>query len=261
MRGLINIIVLMAIFVLLGGLLLVSSHKVRAAAASAMCQNNLKQISLALHNYANTNTYFPTATTRNPLIPRDKEMSWCVDVYPFVEGSSTYGQMFKDKSWDSDENRFAAVMYKEVYHCPLYDNVVPNSTLSPTTYIGITGLGEDSVNLPLYDPREGFFGYDRKITFEIINGMGSSSALIALMETTQTSDSWITAGTATARGLVMDDAPVIGIDRPFGEWNREGAHFALADCSVRFIRASINPGLLKQMVTISGSGRAGLIED
>jgi len=96
---LIELLVVIAIIAILIGLLLPAVQKVREAAARAKCENNLKQIALAAHNYASATTYLPTGwlgpfPNTNQAISGNFQGCGCLCILlPFVEQQQLWGQM------------------------------------------------------------------------------------------------------------------------------------------------------------------------
>jgi prepilin-type N-terminal cleavage/methylation domain-containing protein len=113
---LIELLVVIAIIAILIGLLIPAVQKVRDAAQRAACQNNLKQVGLALHNYESANTVFPPAETYPA--PATGTVSIHVALLPYVEQGNLYSEYVATLT-----QGVTIQMQIPIYNCPSDPNV------------------------------------------------------------------------------------------------------------------------------------------
>ncbi len=144
---LIELLVVIAIIAILIGLLLPAVQKVRAAAARMQCQNNMKQIALAVHNFESTNQKIPYG--RNPRT----QVGPLGQLLPYLEQDNIYKQINQDvfqipavttSDWINSywPTTFAASRNRvKTFECPADDLASYGGTGNVYTQVVISGGG------------------------------------------------------------------------------------------------------------------------
>jgi prepilin-type N-terminal cleavage/methylation domain-containing protein/prepilin-type processing-associated H-X9-DG protein len=116
---LIELLVVLAILAVLIGLLLPAVQKVREAANRMSCQNNLKQIGLALHNYHDAHGRFPPAGTGPvPPDPRYPNHGPWPFLLPWLEQQQLYNGYHREVSWFDPPNESVRTKPLRALQCP-----------------------------------------------------------------------------------------------------------------------------------------------
>jgi prepilin-type N-terminal cleavage/methylation domain-containing protein/prepilin-type processing-associated H-X9-DG protein len=275
---LIELLVVIAIIAILIGLLLPAVQKVREAAATTKCKNNMAQMGKALHMYHDSNGTLPWGYTNGGVAGSNYFVytGWQLVLLPYIEQANLYNQsvtFLKAQPGNTDSNSFPAVNFQStIFICP--SNSRP--TVEPyggvnyelTSYMGCTGTKSNTLT------GDGVLYCNSRVKLTDI-GDGTSNT-IAVGERPCTGDLYYGWGFApygngygdgdtvlgsndTALALSMGDlATNVGFVTPrqpntTGEidgahfWSfhtGSGANFLFCDGSVRFLNYSVGTTLI-----------------
>jgi Protein of unknown function (DUF1559) len=107
-------------------------EKVRAAAFRMQSTNNLKQLTLAMHNYHDTTGAFPAVANFDE--KGNALLSWRVHVLPYIDQVQLYKEFHLDEPWDSAHNLPLAKKMPKVFASSQNGKLAEEGK---TTYLGI----------------------------------------------------------------------------------------------------------------------------
>jgi Protein of unknown function (DUF1559) len=205
-------------------LLLPAVQSAREAARRAQSTNNMKQIGLAMHNYADANKRFPARA----IFDKDGKalLSWRVTILPYLEGQgqALYNEFHLDEPWDSDHNRKLIDRMPAVFANPNLP------AAGKTEYLGLVGEGT-------------FFGAKEGLRMQQITD-GTSNTIMAVEADADRAVEW-----TKPQDLDFDDErPLAGL----GGLRPGGFSALFCDGSVRFIANGTDAGVFNALVTYAG---------
>jgi prepilin-type N-terminal cleavage/methylation domain-containing protein/prepilin-type processing-associated H-X9-DG protein len=192
---LIELLVVIAIIGILIALLLPAVQKVRAAANRTKCQNGLKNLGLALHNYHDTDGMLPPGLDDTGRPPNGTNVywywSWMARLLPYIEQDNLYQTA---KTWSMNDSahypwndsNLALHTPMPMYQCPADDRTLIASNVTETqkgvtstvdvaftTFLGVSGIR--TFGLIGQSKQEGIFYKDSKTKFsDVIDGLSNT---------------------------------------------------------------------------------------
>jgi prepilin-type N-terminal cleavage/methylation domain-containing protein/prepilin-type processing-associated H-X9-DG protein len=142
---LIELLIVLAIAAILIGLLAVAVLKVCETDDRTRCQNNLKQLGMALHGFHDVNSSFPAC----PVLPGGGPgLSWHALILPYIGQTSLYSTLeLSEPAYPAAPNGRIALTRVSTFLCPsqlqdtsnIHDGVSPDTFPYTTHYCGNAG--------------------------------------------------------------------------------------------------------------------------
>jgi prepilin-type processing-associated H-X9-DG protein len=208
-------------------------QKVREAADRAQSLNNLKELALALINYADSHR---TVLPAHAIYSKDGKplLSWRVAILPFVEQQRLYQQFHLDEPWDSPHNKKLIERMPAVFRHP-------ESKAGPGKTVYVVPVGKDTI----FPPRP------KGIRFPADIPDGTSNTILIV----EVDDADAVIWTKPADLRYDPKNPFKGLrGKKTGSFNA-----AFADGSVRAIRRTIGLPTLRALFTRNGGEVIGNI--
>jgi prepilin-type N-terminal cleavage/methylation domain-containing protein len=273
---LIELLVVIAIIAVLIGLLLPAVQKVREAASRIKCGNNVKQLALALHTYADSNGAFPPGYKAPG---RLVGWGWGAYLLPYVEQQPLYdalglpGAIFGNGSGSAPATPLTQTTLS-VFICP--SDTGPDINAARRNHAKSNYRGVAGPKIPLsFTPNEDLGGVLFQNSHirpeDIIDGTsntfaigecvldvtaGKLAAIWVGMDSSVNGTIWVS---DVYWGLDGDDSRLNGpAPQAFSSLHVGGAYFGFCDGSVHFIRDSADP---QKVLALAGRRDRQVVDD
>lgn len=211
--GAVPLFVLLMLFLLLAPFLRPNGPVLR----SGLCQNNLKQIALALLNYHDVYGCFPPAHLADE--QGGPMHSWRVLILPYLAEETCYEQYRFDEPWNGPNNSQLVGEMPSVFRCP----AEPNRESVNTSYVLVAGEGT-----PWADAESPHM--------DDITTAGGASNTIAVVEVAGSQIHWMEPRDFTPDQVFQQFESILQGRHHSTEDGRPALNVAFADGSVRDIR-------------------------
>jgi prepilin-type processing-associated H-X9-DG protein len=200
----------------------------RTTARRAQSVNNMKQIGLALHNYASVHGHFPPPIVLGP--DGKTPHSWRVAILPYIEQQHLYQTYKMDEPWDSPNNRKLIELMPATFVSP------ESRSKTATSYFVLTG-------------KHTIFNGTKGTDFaQITDGTMNTIAVVeAVRDIPWTKPEDIPFDPPGDN--ILDPAVIVP---QLGGLSVGGFNALFADGSVRYIKDTIRPTILKALFTRDG---------
>ena len=277
---LIELLVVIAIIAILIALLLPAVQQAREAARRTTCKNNIKQLSLALHNYESTQGVFPIGVlgTTGSTAAANVLTTWETMILPFLEQAPLYSQYNFNLRFDHASNAAAVKSILPMYMCPSQpQSSLVNDLYGPSHYAGNAGTipgANDGFLYPLSNVRMRDLsdGTSNTITsgeiaFEFggwargaINAGGGGGGGTGQGFARGVLRWWTSAPACAKAGFNPPITTCSGsVERQFqfSSPHVGGCHFSLGDGSGRLLSENMDINVYKALITRSGGETVG----